>query len=95
MINWEVWVSVPPFYFISNSMKFVKFLKIVLTKKELNRFYKELNEHNPDLSKIIESFDYREINISGCFIFRETRKDHAYWHKLNKLVAYKKETLVK
>lgn len=76
-------------------MKFVDFLKIVLTKKELNRFYKELNEHNPELSKIIKSFHYSEINISGCFVFRETRKNHAYWHKLHKLVEYKKETLVK
>lgn len=74
-------------------MKFTEFLKTVLTKKELNRFYKELQEYNPILYRTIHLRDHN-LRLSGCFIFYPTRKGMEYWYKLDSIVERKKEKLI-
>jgi hypothetical protein len=75
-------------------MTHYQFLEKVLTKKELNRFLKELEEQSPEDVYNILHGDFKYYSLAGAFIFANSRKGIEYWYRLLEITETKKTQII-
>ena len=75
-------------------MTHYQFLEKVLTKKELNRFLKELEEQSPEMAYIVLHDDFTRHSLAGAFIFSNSRKGIEYWYRLLEITETKKTQII-